>query len=146
MANELLQKTRPQVVAQDSTAALTAGYDPNSGSYTNGGAVTTVDNTYDGGSENARGAAALNLRLNVTSGPSTDATAEVWYRQSNDNSNWTYWKYSHTVGDTITASTARRYSAGMFMLSENYTQLAVKALSYGFTAQLLATPILFEAQ
>lgn len=145
MANEIRLKSRTTITAQDNTAALTAGYDPTSGSYTNLAAVTVIDNTYDGGSENGLGASFLALELNVTAAPSTAATAEIWYSVSEDGTNYTRYKYSHTVGDSILTST-NRYSAGLFELSAQYTKLAVVAVGYAFTAQLLATPKLAEIQ
>jgi len=145
MASEILLKSRAVVTAQANTAALTAGYDPNSGSYTNLGAVIVLNNGY-AASENCKGAHFLSLELNVTAAPSTQATAEVWYSVSEDDTNYTYWKYSHTIGDPILITTARRYDGGIFELSAKYTKLAVKSVSYAFTAALLATPKLYEAQ
>ena len=142
--SEVRQKSRARITAQAS-GALTAGYDPTSGSYT-GGAATAIDNTYDGGSENGLGAMFLNLELDVTTAPTTAATAEIWYRGSEDNSTWTKWKYSHTVGESIVITTATRYAAGLFELTYQYTELKAVAVSYGFTSTLLATPKLFESQ
>jgi hypothetical protein len=144
MANEILLKSRSQFSAQAS-GALTAGEDPSSGSYT-GGAATALDNTYDGGAENCKGAHWVELELDVTSAPTTDAAAEIWWRGSNDNSTWTEWKYSHTVSSTIASAGADYYDAGMFFLRKQYTELKVKAIDYGFTSQLYATPKLPEAQ
>jgi len=143
MANEILLKSRTTITAQAS-GALTAGEDPNSGTYT-GGAATVIDNTYDAGTENSLGADYLQLELDVTTAPTTAGGAEVWYRGSEDGTNYTKWKYSHTVGDDI-ATTADRYDAGLFFLSYQYTELKVKAVDYGYTATLYATPKLHEAQ
>ena len=142
--SEILQKSRATITAQAS-GALAAGYDPNSGSYT-GGAATVIDNTFDGGSENSKGSHFLNLELNVTTAPSTAATAEIWYRGSEDGTNYTKWKYSHTVGEPIVITTATRYSAGLFELTYQYTELKAVAVSYDFTSTLLATPKLYEGQ
>jgi len=144
MPNELLQKSRATITAQAS-GALAAGFDPISGSYT-GGAATPIDNTYDAGTENSKGAEWLNLQLNVTTAPATAATAQIWFRGSEDGTNYTKWKYSHTVGDSILAATVALYDAGMFQLSYQYTELKVMAISYGFTADLKATPKLMELQ
>jgi len=144
MANEILQKSRPPITPQAS-GVLTAGFDPNSGSYT-GGTATVIDNTYDAGTENSRGSEWVNLQLNVTNAPATAATAQIWYRGSEDGVNYTRFKYSHTVGDSILAATVALYDAGMFQLSYQHTELKVMAISYGFTANLLATPKLMELQ
>lgn len=144
MANEVLQKSRTRIEAQGNTTALTVDLDPTSGSYT-GDTPATLDNTYDGGSENCKGADYLQLELDVTTPPTTEATAQIWYRGSEDGTNYTKWKYSHTVGDDI-ATTADRYDGGLFALRYQYTQLAVVAISYGFNADLLATPKLREIQ
>lgn len=145
MPSEALQKSRSRITAQAGGTALTADEDPNSGSYT-GGAATTIDNTYDAGTENAKGADRLNLELDVTADPATAAVAEIWYRGSENNSDWTQWKRSHTVGDSILASGTPWYDAGLFYLEYQYTQLKVVALNYAFTAVLYATPKLSEGQ
>jgi len=143
--SEIRQKSRARITAQAGGTALTAGVNPN-GSYT-GGAATPIDNTYDGGSENALGAMFLNLELDVTAAPSIgEATAEIWYRGSEDNSTWSKWKYSHTIGEPIVITTATRYAAGLFELIYQYTELKVVAVGYAFTATLLATAKLYEAQ
>jgi len=146
MANEILQKSRATITAQAS-GALAAGFDPSSGSYT-GGAATPIDNTYDAGTENSKGSEWVNLQLNVTATAhaTLPATAQVWFRGSEDGTNFTRWKYSHTVGDSILAATIALYDAGMFQLSYQYTELKVMAISYGFTADLKATPKLMELQ
>ena len=41
---------------------------------------------------------------------------------------------------------ADRYGAGVFVLEFDLTQLAVSAVSYGFTSVLYATPKLTEVQ
>lgn len=144
MANEILQKSRTRITAQGNGTALTADEDLNSASYT-GDTSATIDNTYDGGSENGQGADFLQLELDVTSAPSTAAGAQIWWRGSEDGTNYTQWKYSHTVGDDIALSAAR-YDGGLFSLSYQYTQLAVMAVDYAFTAALYATPKLSEVQ
>lgn len=144
MANEILQKSRTRITAQAGGTALAADKNPGEAGYT-GGAATAIDNTYDGGSENGKGADYLQLELDVTSAPGTAGTSSIWYRGSEDNSNWTKWKYSHTVGDSI-ATAADRYDGGMFLLSYQYTELKVMADDQVFTATLYATPKLQEVQ
>jgi len=145
MANEVLQKSRDRFAAQ-SASALTADQYPGDGSYTLTTNCTTLDNTYDGGSENCKGADYVNLELDVTNAPSTAASADIYYRGSEDGgTTWTDWRYSHTVGKAI-ATSGDRYAAGMFVLMYQSTQLAVAAKDYGFTSALYATPKLMEIQ
>ena len=143
MANEILKKSRDQIIAQAGGTALTAALDPNSGSYT-GGAATTIDNTI--GTTNGKGADHLQLRLDVTSAPAATTTAEIWYRGSEDGTTWTKWKFSHTVNESIILTTATLYGAGLFALSFDYTQIKVVSVGSAFTATLYATPKLQEVQ
>ena len=149
MANEVLQKSRSTITAQDNSSSLDETYDPNSASYT-GGTPTVIDNTYDGGSENAKGAEVLKLELLVTTGPGTAGGAEIWYSESEDGTNYTRYKYSHTVGDDIVATTGGdgyRYDAGIFVLTAQYVKLAVNAGAYDIgDCTLFATPKLPEIQ
>ena len=145
MANEILKKARTAITAQTNSSALDTDYNPNSGSYT-GGTPTVIDNTYDGGSENAKGADYLKLYLNVTDAPATAGSAQIWAAESEDGTNYTIYKYSHTIGDAI-GTTAALYDAGEFVLSSNYVKLAVHAVSYDIDAcTLIAVPMLYEAQ
>ena len=149
MANEILLKSRAVITAQDNTANLDETFDPNHASYT-GGTPTVIDNTYDAGTENAKGADYVNLILLVTTGPATLAGAEIWYSESEDGTNYTQYKYSHTVGDDIIITTAGdllRYDAGMFVLKAQYTKLVVNAALYDIPdCTLFAYPKLYEAQ
>ena len=145
MANEALVKSRTRIEAQGNATALTATYDPNSGSYT-GDTPAVLDNTYDGGSENCKGAEILNLELDVTTVPSADAVAQIWYSQSENGTNYSRWKYSHTVGEDILNAAVDLYDAGKFVLTAQYTKLAVMAVDYAFNADLLVTPKLMELQ
>ena len=141
MANEILQKSRSRIIAQ-AASSLGADIDPNNPSYA-GGSVTTLENTI--GSTNCNGADFVQIELDITAPPTAAAACEIWWRGSEDGSNWSKWKYSHTVGDTI-ETTADRYDGGIFMLSYQYTQLKMKAVDYGYTAVLYATPKLTEVQ
>ncbi len=145
MANEILKKSRSRITAQ-SSSALTADQYPEDGSYSADSNCTTLDNTYDGGTENCKGADFVNLELDVTSAPATAGSADIYYRGSEDGgTTWTDWRYSHTVGKAI-ATSADRYDAGIFVLTYQAVQLAVAATAYGFTSVLYATPKLPELQ
>ena len=145
MANEILQKSRSRITAQ-SASALTADEYPGDGSYSTTGNCATLDNTIDGGSENSQGADVVQLELDVTSAPGTAASAQIYWRGSEDGgTTWTKWKYSHTVGGDI-ATSADRYDAGIFVMTYQAVQLAVSAVDYDFTSVLYATPKLYEVQ
>ena len=147
MASEILVKTRTVIEAQANTTALTAGADPNNGGGTYTGATPVViDNRLTGGSDNSKGAHFLNLELNVTTHSGGDATAEIWYCTSKDASNYTKWRYSHTVGETILSAATPRCDAGIFELSALCYKLVVVARTVAFTATLSATPVLYEGQ
>ena len=140
MTTEILQKTRTTITAQGDGTALTAEKDPNDAGYT-GDSPATLDNQVAAAAGQPKGAYALDLELDVTTGPSTAAVAKIYYRTSRNNSDWTRWRYSHTVGEAILTD-AELYRAGLFYLSANYTQLAVMADNYAFAAKLYATPII----
>ena len=149
MANEALNKSRSRVAAQ-SSSALTAGEYPGDSVYDAPTSLTanctTIDNTYDGGSENGQGADYLVLELDVTSEPATDAVAKIYWRGRKAGGNWTKWKYSHTVAGTILDDDADLYDAGLFDLMYDETQLAVAAVDDDFTCALYFTPKLQEIQ
>lgn len=157
MATEILLKSRASITCQTRNGSdpFKANEYPSdttwntSGNYY-GGTPLAIDNTYDGGSENGKGAEYVNLILLVTTGPATAATAQVWYSESEDNTNYTVYKYSHTIGDTIAITTAgdgKYYDAGMFVLKAQYTKLALAAISYDIpNMTLYAYPKVVEAQ
>jgi len=143
--SELRNKARDRITAQ-ANGALTAPYDPTDTVNYTGGAATTIDNTYDVGTENSLGADYLVLELDVTTPPAAGTVAQIWWRGSNDDgTKWTKWKHSHTISESIT-TTADFYSAHSFMLKFNLTELKVVAVDSGFTSTLYATPKLIEAQ
>lgn len=145
MANEVLQKARSRVAVQTSSA-LTANEYPGDGSYTLTTNCVSIDNA---SGENGDGCDYLVLELDLTNAsyPTTAATAAIYWRGTNDGgTTWTKWKYSHSVGDSLIASTADRYDAGMFSMTYTEVELAVSAIGYGFTSALYATPKLMEIQ
>lgn len=144
MATEAWIKSLTTITAQDNDAtSLDETYDPNNASYT--GVTPTVINQTSGG--NAAGAGHVNLELEVTDAPTTEGGAEIWYSQSEDGTNYTRYKYSHTIGDAIAVTDAYRYDGGIFYLDAAYTKLVVNAVSYDIPdCTLYATPKLPEAQ
>jgi len=144
MATEILQKSRTRFAAQTSSE-VAAGEYPGDGSYTEESACVTLANTY-AASENCSGAEVVVLELDVTTDPATAATSAIYWRGRKASGSWTKWKYSHAVGDTISAVAADLYDAGMFYLQYEETQLAFIAIGYTFTGVLYATPKLMEIQ
>jgi len=143
MAAEIWVKSLSTITAQDNTSSLDETYDPNSGSYTGG--TSTVINQTSG--ENAAGAEMLNLILFVDDAPATAGGAEIWYSESEDGTNYTNYRYSHTVGEEIGTTDDIYYDAGLFMLTAQYTKLAVNAVDYDIVdCTLYATPKLMESQ
>lgn len=143
MANEVWLKSGTTITAQDNTSSLDTDYDPNSGSYT-GGTPTVIRN--DSG-QNAAGAEWLNLEFFVDDAPATEGGAEVWYSESEDGTNYTQYRYSHTIGDAIGTTDDLWYDAGLFLLKAKYTKLAINAVDYDIVdCTLYATPKLPEIQ
>ena len=136
--SEVLIKSRAVITCQakNATYAFQAGEFPTDATWnTNdtvycGGTPTIIDNTYNDGTENGKGADYLNLHLLVADAPATAATVQVWYSESEDGTNYTQYKYSHTVGDTIGTTDGFRYDAGMFVLKAQYTKLVLAAVGY----------------
>ena len=144
MANEVLIKSRAAITAQDNTASLDEDYDPNHASYT-GQAPTVIDNTI--GATNGNGADYLNLILFVDDAQATAGGAEIWYSESEDGTNYTQYRYSHTVGETLSTTDDLYYDAGIFVLKAQYTKLAVNAVSYDIPdCTLFAYPKVAEIQ
>lgn len=141
MPTEFRKTSRERITAQ-SSSALTAGQYPEDGSYAADSNCLTIDNTYDGGSENSLGAEIVVLELDVTSAPTTAATADIYWRGRKVGGSWTKWMYSHVVPASIIASTVDLYPAASFDLMYDEIQLAVAAVGYGFTSVLYATPLL----
>lgn len=145
MANEVWLKSLSTITAQDNVTPddLDTTNDPNSGSY--GGATPTIIRNDSG--QNAAGADLLNLQLFVDDAPVTAGSAEIWYSESEDGTNYTWYKYSHTVGDEISTTDDIWYDAGMFCLKAKYTKLVVVAADYAIVdCTLYATPKLPEVQ
>lgn len=134
MANEIRKKFRAAITAQASAAITADAF--------SGGSETVLDNTYDGGSENCLGAEFVELYLNVTSGPTSAASAEVWAAHSHDGTNYTAYEY---VASVEVPTGTGLYFVGYMALS-SYNKLKIKAIDYGFTAALTAVPVLMEAQ
>ena len=145
MATEILQKSRARITAQGNGTELTADTDPNSGSYT-GDTPSVLDNRIAAGAGEPKGAEYLQLELDVTTHTGGDTSVEIWYSISEDGTNYTEWRYSHTVGETILSAETPRCDAGIFVLSAQYNKLAAVARDVALNAYLYATPKLMESQ
>ena len=131
MTNEIRVKRLSEITAQAS-AAITA-------------------NTFSGGSQtvigpsNAAGAAALDLYLDVTSAPSSAAYAEISRESSREGTTYAAVEFVMRCPSVITTSAALYY-VGRLWDPQAYEKIKVKAVNYGFTASLIAVPILPEVQ
>lgn len=135
MANQIYQDWAASITAQASAAITADAFSE--------GAQTVVDATHDGGSENAKGAFAVDVWINVTSAPSNIAEAEIWSAESPDNTNFSTDQFSLVAN--VPASTGYVY-IGRHYLQAPYTKLKIKAVDYGFTATLLCMPVTMEVQ
>lgn len=135
MASQIYQSWGAKITAQAS-AAITADTD-------SGGAQTVVDATYDGGSENARGANAVDVWCNVTAAPSSAAGVELWASESLDGTNFAEAQLS--LRADVPASTGYVF-VGRHYIQAPYTKLKVRAIDYGFTAVVECLPLTVEAQ
>jgi len=145
MPTELRKKSRDRITAQ-SSSALTAGQYPGDGSYSLTTNCLTINNAYSAGTENGLGASLVVLELDLTNvaKPTADASAKIYSRGRKAGGSWTKWKYSHTVPDTLIATTVDLYDAALFELMYDEVQLAVAAVGYDFDCTLYATPTLME--
>jgi len=131
--HEIRKKLRTAFIAQAS-AAITAGA-------FSAGAETPLDNTYDDGTENCRGADQVRMSVNVTAAPATASNAEIWTAKYDDeNTKYEAYEYALSVDIPITDTDSR--SAGFIVLDSGLTKAKIKAIGYAFTAELIATPIL----
>lgn len=139
MANEVRKKLRTAFVAQASAAITADAF--------SGGAETPLDNTYDGGSENCKGADQARMTVYVSgTAPTGDAIAEIWTAKYDDD-NARYEEYEYALSVAIpSGSTSKSFSAGLIELDSTLTKAKIKAIGYGITAELIATPILPEIQ
>ena len=158
MTSEILLKNRTVITAQQNyqtgPVAWKAGEVPTDATWNTSGAYygalpTVINNTI--ATVNGKGAHFLKLILAVTTGATSDtapgATAQIWYSESYDDSAYTKYRYSHTVGEVITSADGVYYDAGIFELSAPYTKLVVAAVTYDIDdGDLLAIPMLYEGQ
>lgn len=131
MANEIRVKRLSEITAQASAAITANAF--------SGGAQTAVTQA------NAPGAQALDLYLNVTSAPSTAAEAEIWREASREGTTYAKEEFALRVTQAIATSAALYYAGRMYDI-QAYEKLKTKAINYGFTATLIAVPVLPEVQ
>jgi hypothetical protein len=134
MASEIRNKYRTPVTVQASAAITANAY--------SGGSQTVIDNTSSG---NGGGCNDLELYVNVSAAPSTAATAELYMQASQDGGS----TYSAEVSRgmvSIPVTVTGDYYFGRVTDVPEYCKFKVKAVSYGFTASLIAVPVVMEAQ
>ena len=134
MANEIQLKYGSAITAQAS-AAITANA-------MSGGILTTIVNTPAG---NGGGCQAYQVFVNVTSAPSTEATARLYYAGAySDATPDNFDKGSLSVA--IPVSATGEFSMGIIYNPDKYSYCKLSAEDYGFTASLTVVPILPEIQ
>ena len=131
MANEVKVKSRSSVTVQAS-AAITAG------SY-NSSTPTVLSRASSG---NADGCWDADIYIDVDAAPSGAATAEIWMAASPDNTNYSAKEYCLSVAVPVTVT--GYYHMGTVALPM-YSKLYLKAVTYGFTASLIAIPLCSSA-
>jgi hypothetical protein len=134
MANELQLKYRSPITAQASATVPTAGM--------SAGATTVLVNTPEG---NCAGAQAYQCYLNVTTGPTTAATARLYCAGAYSITNPGIFD-SGSLSVAVPASTTGEIPLGILYDPDKYMTLKLGAENYGFTASLVVVPILAEAQ
>ena len=134
MTNENRKKYRSSFTAQASAAITAANF--------SGGSQTTMSQAGSGG--NCEGCWEADIYISVTSAPSGGAaTAEIWTEESPDNSNFS--AAAQALSVSIPNGSTGYFYAGVLSLPA-YCKAKIKAISYGFTASLIAHPYLPEAQ
>lgn len=134
MPSEIRNKYRAPVTVQASAAITANAY--------SGGSQVVIDNTSSG---NGGGCNDLELYVNVSAAPSTAATAEVYMQASQDGgTNYAAEAFRGSVAIPVTVT--GDYYIGRVTDVPEYCKFKLKALSYGFTASLVAVPVVMEAQ
>lgn len=129
MANELQLKYRSPITAQESAAILSGGI--------SGGVVTTLNNS--------EGAQAYQCYVNVTEGPTSNATARLYCAGAYTTAVPANYD-SGSLSCVIPAGSTGEHSLGIIYDPDKYVRLKLGAEDYGFTASLVVVPILAEAQ
>ena len=122
----MYERAGTEVTAQAS-AAITADT-------LSGGAQTPIDIESGG---NADGAMWLDVYINVTSAPSTEATCELYMEASPDSTNYAAPEYCPPCA--VPTSTGRIHVGPLYDLPRK-CKLSIKAVGYGFTADCTVVP------
>ncbi|KAF0235051.1 MAG: hypothetical protein FD177_210 [Desulfovibrionaceae bacterium] len=134
MPSEIRNKYRSPVTVQASNAITANAF--------SAGTQTVIDNTSSG---NGGGCNDLELYANVSAAPATAATAEL-YMQASQDGGTTYSAEVFRGVVAIPVSVTGDYYFGRIMDVPEFCKLKIKAISYGFTASLIAVPVVMEAQ
>jgi hypothetical protein len=136
MPSEIRNKYRAPVTVQAEAAITANNY--------SGGSQTVIDNTSSG---NGGGCNDIECYIAIPTGggASTAATCELYMQASYDGGT-TYSAEVYRGMVSVPASTIGHFYFGRVMDVPEYCKFKVKAVSYGFTASLIAVPVVMEAQ
>ncbi len=140
MSNEILLKARSAITAQAAQgSAITAS------SYSSG-TQTVIDNTFDGGSENAQGAYALMLFLEMSIAASDTSTYARVFMESSYNG--TDYSEPELVGQSEALDNSGTPDYKLFTIFEPPPYCKLKLYAYGgtFDGALIAIPQVVEVQ
>ena len=116
------------VISAQASATITADV-------LSGGAKTPIDKESSG---NADGALWFDCYANVTTAPGTAATCEMYIEGSPDATNYAESEYA--LNCAIQTSTGR-YHLGQLLITPRKFKAAIKAVGYGFEADLEIIPV-----
>lgn len=115
-------------ITAQSSAAITADT-------MSGGATTAIDKAASG---NADGAIWFDCYINVTAAPSTAASCEMYIECSPDGTNYAASEYALTCA---VPTSVDRYHLGTLHAAPRKFLATIKAIDFGFTAELEIVPV-----
>lgn len=140
MSNELLLKTRSVIIAQTAQGSAVSV-----GSFSSG-TQTIIDNSFDGGSENARGASYLDVFFDIAiAAASNYAYVDVYMESSIDGTTFSEPKFV-VRSESISTSSASLISICRLPVIPLYLKLKWKPYSHTIDGVLKVVPVLTEFQ
>jgi len=140
MSNEWLLKTRSVIIAQTAQGSAVSV-----GSFSSG-TQTIIDNSFDGGSENAKGASYLDIFFDVTIAASANYSyVEVYIESSIDGTTFSDPEFL-TRSNKISTSSASLQKLCRLPIVPLYSRLKWKPSGYTIDGILKVVPVLMESQ
>lgn len=135
--SEILQNYRSEISVQTVQGSAVAA-----GNFSTG-TETVIDNTSDGGSENAKGAIAVSMvvEVNPSFRPSNTAYCALYVSYSKDGTNWTDYE---GFAEVQVSTTVDSVFAGSLAMDMPYAKVKGKAISYAFDFALIGIPIFMD--